>query len=404
MRSFCVAAVLFLSFAVAAGAADDPVSLGTAITKGKISLNLRYRYEEVDQDGFDNKGKASTIRTTLAYRTLYWKGLSAFIEFEDVHDFGFSGEHNNVGAGSLWNGVRDYPVIADPEVTEFNQAYLDWRPVEFLPFRFGLQEIVVDNSRFIGNVGWRQNHQSFEAAKADFTMFDNFKANATYIGRAHTITGASQPMSTGYLEGSYTFGTIGTLRGYGLFIDYEQEVLWGRSTDTLGLSFSGKAKLSDRNALTYRLEFASQSEGGDNPNPVDADYLRADLGLKLSKVTLGAGYEVLGGSPGNGSFTTPLGTLHKFNGWADKFLATPLDGLQDLFLSVGAKVGKFNLVGVYHDFSADTGGRTWGSELDAHIVYTAPWKQKIALKYANYDADEWAADTQKIWIWTQWGF
>ncbi len=127
-------------------------------------------------------------------------------------------------------------------------------------------------------------------------------------------------------------------------------------------------------------------------------------GLKISKVTLGIGYEVLGGIAGEGSFTTPLATLHKFNGWADKFLATPPNGLQDAFVSVAAKLGRFNLVGVYHDFSADTGGSSWGTEIDAHIIYTTPWKQKIALKYAQYDADEWAIDTTKIWIWTQWGF
>ena len=112
---------------------------------------------------------------------------------------------------------------------------------------------------------------------------------------------------------------------------------------------------------------------------------------------------MLGGGD-DGSFNTPLATLHKFNGWADRFLATPADGLRDAFLSVGAKLGRWNLVGIYHDFSADSGGASWATELDAQVVYTAPWKQKIALKYARYDADEWAWDTDKIWLWTSWGF
>jgi hypothetical protein len=97
-------------------------------------------------------------------------------------------------------------------------------------------------------------------------------------------------------------------------------------------------------------------------------------------------------------------TLHKFNGWADKFLNTPADGLEDLFVSVGATLGKFALIGIYHDFKANSGGASWGSEFDAQVVYTAPWKQKIALRYADYSADEWATDTTKLWIWTSWGF
>ena len=67
-------------------------------------------------------------------------------------------------------------------------------------------------------------------------------------------------------------------------------------------------------------------------------------------------------------------------------------------------LGKFNLVGVYHDFSADTGSSSWGKEFDAHVMYTSAWNQKFALKYAQYSADEWAGDTTKIWLWTQWGF
>ena len=211
-------------------------------------------------------------------------------------------------------------------------------------------------------------------------------------------------MSTSHLEGAYTFSKAGTLRGYLLSIDYDQEVLWALSTMTYGASFAGTTHLSETLGLTYRLELATQQDTANNPESVDADYLRADIGLAFGKVTAGAGYEVLGGSPGDGSFNTPLATLHKFNGWADKFLTTPADGLRDFFVSVGADLGRFALLGVYHDFSADSGGASWGSELDASVVYTAPWKQKFAIEAAVYDADDWLSDTEKIFLWTQWGF
>jgi len=269
--------------------------------------------------------------------------------------------------------------------------------------RVGLQEIVIDNHRFIGNVLWRQNHQTFEAIRADFTGIENLKFSYAFIGRQHTVTGASLPMGTSYLGIAYTFGPIGTLKGYGMILDYDQEAQLHKNSVSYGAFFDGAAKLSDSLKLGYRLEVARQSDVN-NPNDINADYVRADLGLTVSNVSFGIGYELLGGSPEDGQFNTPLATLHKFNGWADKFLSTPDHGLQDLYLTINAKLGAFTLVGMYHDFSADTGGFDWGTEIDAAVIWTAPWKQKISLKYADYNAKEHATDTRKLWIWTSWGF
>ncbi len=408
-RPFQIIVSIFVIVAVAglasfASAEDEDPALGDALTKGKISLNLNYRYENVDLDNGDERGLASTIRTALGYRTLWWQNLSAFVEFEDVRNIGMSNEHNNAGHGSLWNGVTDRPVIADPPITEINQAYLEWKPIKTLPFRGGRQEIIVDNSRFIGNVGWRQNHQGYDAGMVHFNGFKNISLGYTYIGRQRTVTGAERPMSTSHLDGSLKLGKAGTLRAYLLSIDYDQETLWRLSTSTIGASFAGSAPLSDSLDLSYRLELATQSDTANNPESVDANYGRADLGLKVGKVTFGAGYELLGGAAGDGSFNTPLATLHKFNGWADRFLATPANGLQDLFLTVNAKVGRWTLGAEYHDFSADSGGASYGTELDGFAVYKTSWKQQFGLKFALYDADEWTVDTQKVWFFTRWGF
>ncbi|MBT8248236.1 MAG: hypothetical protein KJN73_10475, partial [Acidimicrobiia bacterium] len=300
--------------------------------------------------------------------------------------------------------VNDRPVVADPELSEINQSYLDWKPKDSLPIRVGRQEIIVDNSRFIGNVGWRQNHQSFSAGMIHFNGWKNVSLGYTYIDRQRTVTGASRPMSTSHFDGSLTIGKAGKLRAYLLSIDFDQEALRRLSTSTVGASFAGSARLSDTLDLGYRLELATQSDTGNNAESVEADYGRIDLGLKLGKLKLGAGYELLGGSLGEGSFSTPLATLHKFNGWADRFLSTPPNGLEDAFISAGTQFGRWKLLVVYHDFSADSGGASYGTEIDGSIVFTAPWKQQIAVKLARYSADDWSVDTTKIWIWTRWGF
>ena len=180
--------------------------------------------------------------------------------------------------------------------------------------------------------------------------------------------------------------------------------LSGGCTRTVGAALTGAHPLGEGPALTYRLEAAAQADTGDNPQAVDADYLRADLGLEVGKVTVGTGYELLGGSPAEGAFQTPLATLHAFNGWADMFLTTPADGLRDLFVSCGAGLGPWKLLAAYHDFAADAGGADYGTEVDASVVFTTPWKQKLALEVARYDADRFATDTDKVFVWTQWGF
>ena len=57
--------------------------------------------------------------------------------------------------------------------------------------------------------------------------------------------------------------------------------------------------------------------------------------LSFGPLGFKAGYEVLEGAPTGGlAFVTPLATLHKFQGWADKFLATPASGIEDAYIAV----------------------------------------------------------------------
>ena len=50
-----------------------------------------------------------------------------------------------------------FATIVDPEQTEVNRAYLRYRGISRLDIGLGRQRIVLDNQRFVGNVGWRQD-------------------------------------------------------------------------------------------------------------------------------------------------------------------------------------------------------------------------------------------------------
>ncbi|MEM7353329.1 MAG: alginate export family protein, partial [Acidobacteriota bacterium] len=138
--------------------AKEAESFTEALKKGEAKITLRYRFEDVRQDGFAKDAHASTLRTTVGYTTQPYKGFSLKIEAENVAEIG-NDLYNNRGAGSDFNGVTDRPVVADPALTDINQVFLRYQH-DKTDLRLGRQEIVQDDSRFIGNVGWRQHHQS----------------------------------------------------------------------------------------------------------------------------------------------------------------------------------------------------------------------------------------------------
>jgi len=129
----CATVLLLLPGFAFAQQAEDPdeakpkESLVEALQGGQVAVNLRYRYEFVDQDNFDAKAHASTLRTTLAYRTKAFKGFGIYLQAENVTDVGAGDEHNNLGFGDRSNGVTSRPVIADPPGTEMLQGYLQYQ-------------------------------------------------------------------------------------------------------------------------------------------------------------------------------------------------------------------------------------------------------------------------------------
>ncbi len=131
-------------------------SFTEALTSGTASGDIRYRYEFVDQDNSLNNARASTIRTRLGYRTGEYQGFEAFLEAENVTAVG------NENYNSTINGNTKRSVVADPTETEINQAYLRYKGFENTSLTYGRQRIALDNHRFIGNVGWRQNEQTFD--------------------------------------------------------------------------------------------------------------------------------------------------------------------------------------------------------------------------------------------------
>ncbi len=383
--------------------ADDnkATNLKEALAEGDAAVTFRYRFEYVDQESFEKNANASTLRTTLSYRTQPWENFSLFLEAENVVDIGTEDQYNNAGRNGLWNGVTDRPVVADPEITEVNQTYLRWQNSE-TNLTLGRQEFNWADQRYVGAVGWRQNHQSFDSFSAINESLDIAKFTYLYISNVNRIFGDNDPMSSHLLSAKLDVG-LGSLDLYGLYLDYDRSLV--KSRGSFGLEWSGKHAFDNGSKLLWELEFADQSDVADNPRSISADYRYVMLGDAFSeKIAVKLNWETLSGSPETGSFQTPLATLHKWNGWVDKFLVTPPNGLVDLWIDLSGKAGKWGWTARYHDFSSDNDSIDYGTEFDARISYPLPWGQVLALKGAFYSADEFSDDTKKIWFYTTYKF
>ncbi|NNC98918.1 MAG: hypothetical protein HKN85_01925, partial [Gammaproteobacteria bacterium] len=66
----------------------NATSLSSAFSEGSAKLDIRYRFETVDQQNLTKDANASTVRTRLGYQTGTVWGLNAYIEVDDVRRIG----------------------------------------------------------------------------------------------------------------------------------------------------------------------------------------------------------------------------------------------------------------------------------------------------------------------------
>ena len=396
--ALALALTLLVSGAASAEDGDeaDADGLADALSGGEAEVTFRYRFELVERDDFDQNAEASTLRTTLSYRTRPWAGFGLFLEAENVVDLGTEERYDN-GA----NGVTDRPVVAEAGVTEVNQAYLRWDDGT-TRLTAGREEFNWADQRYVGAVGWRQNHQTFDAFSAINTSLENVDFTYLFVSNVNLVSGGNQPMSS-HLGSAKIELPLGAVDLYGLYLYYDRVPT--QSTSTFGLEWAGSREADGGVKLLWEAEYARQRDAAENPDTVEADYVHLMGGVSPGELlTAKAGWEVLSGSPEDGQFRTPLATLHKWNGWADLFLATPEDGLEDLYLGGGGRWGELGWAAIFHDFRAESASTPYGTEIDAQIDYRLPWGQLLGLKGAFYRADELAVDVSKVWFYTTYRF
>jgi hypothetical protein len=372
-----------------------------AIKAGKPIIDVRYRFEHKEQTGFAENAYANTVRTRLGYETGEFHNFKVLVEFENVASIG--DDHFN----STTNGRTQFPVIADPNATELNRVQVTFTGVEKTPITIGRQVFNLGNQRFVGAVDFRQNQQTFDAARLSSTLVDGLTVDYLYISRVHRVFGDDNPLGefdsdSHVVAASYDAKEFGKISGYGLLLDFEEAL--ALSSRTFGVRYENSLALDEEAGIRLGIvgEFANQRDYAANPFDYSENYIHGEGSIVVQGAVLKIGYEQLGGN-GVIGFSTPLATLHKFQGFADVFLNTPANGVEDIYGAVqyNWKDAPFrtglNFFATYHDFKAENGGADLGEEFDAGVAVNIRKHWSAELKGAVYNGVPGFADRNLIW-------
>jgi hypothetical protein len=381
--------------AAAPGLAQDASS--NPILAGKPLLDMRLRYEQVDQQRIAEEAQSLTLRTRLGWETAKWNDLQALIEVENVVALV---ERYSVPAGGSappLNGADKarYPGVSDPEVTELNRAQIAWTPGKGFGAVVGRQRITIDDQRFVGNSAWRQDEQTFDAVRLDGAV-GKLKASYAYVSKVNRTLGEERDWDSDshILHAALPVTDVLALQGYVLALDLRDQPA------TSNLTWAGKATFTPTLAgvkVSASGTYAHQSDHRGNTPEYDLDYWAADLAGTHGMVTVRLAYESLEGD-GRRNFFTPLGSGHNVQGWADAVnTASPtdyVDGVEDLNLSLSLKpkvtlpfLSKPELFVRRHAFDSQRTGADIGSEWDLLASAAISKRLTAFLKYADFERE-----------------
>jgi hypothetical protein len=410
--------------ALCAGAQANPIT--GALGETKPIIDVRARYEMVDQDippgapqnVLVNKANATTLRARLGAETGKAWSTALLVEGEFL-----TVVQDHYRSDNATPGWANYPVVADPEAYEVNRFQLTNTSIANTTITLGRQRINLDDQRFVGNVGWRMNEQTYDALRViNKPKAGNLTLDFTYMNRVNRVFGPDSPQ--GAYKGDFYLGNaayqfrIGKLTGFAYLLDFDPITTWGNtptlseaglnltqkaglnparvSSETFGARFAGTYNIS-KIKLAYLASYANQKDYGSyktsrsvvSQQSFSNNYYAAEVIGTYRLYSLGVGVETLEGDGVQG-FQTPLATLHKFQGWADKFLTTPAKGIDDQYVTGGITTKSIkpfetvSLTATQHKYNSTTGGRLdFGKELNVQL--SAKYHRFTGtLKYADY--------------------
>ena len=289
-----------LAFATAALAAPpkpqpgDPVKIGNGLTLDPI-IDGRLRYEQVDQSASD--ADAVTLRLRAGVELKHKSGLGILVEA--VGTLGIINDYNALPF-VIADGQRrpGFAVVADPMTIGLNRLQVQYKSTP-LTVTLGRQRINLDDQRFVGSVGWRQNEQTFDAARVE-ALLGPVSFDGTYSISQRTVFGVDAGPRTAY-DGKFVFLSVGaklgpvSLKGFSYLLDYDAAEQAGAlalalaDTQTYGVRATGSFALGKAAKLNLAASYARQSNWQQNPVRYGADYFAAEASIAHGPFALTGG-------------------------------------------------------------------------------------------------------------------
>lgn len=387
--SVCKRALLLIGCSVFIGGISQAGAsvlddFNAAITDGTADAGVLTSFEFKNRDDSTSPAKQLSIRTRIGYETGVFHGVKLYAQFHNLTNAWEEFRHAE-------GGESDRDLIADPDGNRLYKAYADYVALPETRVRLGRQEIILDDARLLGNIGWRLNGQSFDALTLTNTSVKDLTLFGGYVNQVNTINLTHADLDAFYLvNGRYTGIQDHSIALYAYLLDTESTADSARDSATYGIRVEGKP-----GPLRYYVDYTLQRDFADGENH-DADMLNAFVGAEVSPFDVGLGYAYISGQDGDDRpFDTLFSTAHKFNGFADVFLATNggglTGGLQDYYARASAKALGCKLTLVYHYFdTADDAAfdGVYGDEIDVVLARPIGEHFSVLLKYANFMQDE----------------
>jgi hypothetical protein len=370
--------------------------------------NVRLRYDMVDQDGSSHDATALTLRARLGVQASYgdWTALAEMQGVAPLTD-----TYNDTQ-----NGRTTYPTVRDPKNIELDRLQLSYAGLSGTLVTVGQQRILLDDQRFVGNSDWRQTEVLYDALRVQNQSIANLKLDLAYSWRQQTQFGTygqgAFPAAVGgnfaFLNGAYTT-PLGIFTGFGYLADEHYGPYKAKSTQTYGGRYANHWAVTRAVAAELSGSWATQSSWAANPLHYRADYYRVDAKLSGYGASVGVGREVLGADKGvaGTSFQTPFASLHPFQGWAERFLTDPPNGVQDNFGSAGyawkavGPIQNLSASVIYHSFDSDRLDQHYGHEWDG-VIQARRGPYVVSLYGATYCADRFSTSGTEGWLALEW--
>ena len=396
-----------------------------AIKDGKNLTNFRLRYEHVSQDGLavapvaNNKLKDAeglTLRSLVGWQTAPY------------HNFSFAGQL--IGVTKFIDNFNDrkdnatevdkagYAVIVDPNHFDINQLYVDWTGIKNTRFRLGRQQVNLDNFRFIGDIGFRQVMQVFDGISV---LNKSITDTEVFLAHFEQVTQITTKQRDGDLEIAnvkYRLSPTEFLVGYAYLSNFDDlgfgnawfgagtlnnngrpNLSADQSNKTVGLRLDGVHPFNPNLRALYTAEYAKQTDYADGDKRIDAHYFKLGGGVGIDNFSIRADHEVLSSNNSQYAFQTPFGTNHLFQGWVDRFLVTPRQGIEDSFVTATYKFQDFLFFADYHIIRSDedfntvgggtaTRGNRYGTEWNAAVTYNVNQNWMTKIEYGRFSEDD----------------